>query len=502
MAGHRSISPASAPASVNYITANTKATGQSKPQPATKRPPTSSKQGKRSHLKSKVKKAFTPAKKTVKTISALCFPESNDSDSSSGSSSRRSQVRVSFLSVASTPSICLTKPTYRGLNVRLSLHQPPQPPEIPQTLLLAETEVPQNANGYTNRKSTRFHHPVVSDVVASCGDPEELSRSSGGSGNIRPGTASTLGTIDFQSQVNPKRVFRNSQVSNNTQSFETFKNVMDGVQIKSPPREAAKALVSLPATVPSLPYIAMAPAMVLEASRITFRSNLETQSREQGVPTAATHAPAILVIPSVLAPGSEQPLPRPRLRHHTTNELLPGTNFLPYLPYNPRFNPYSATTTTANSPAPTPISQKRHSPEDLASTFAEAEAAEQAAIHDRHTTLYAAVESGSLASLVATSTVTAGPSTAKAPVSTANAAPSSTDFYIKRKPVPRKVHVDAPKPCTSKPLPPIPAPTSPRRFTYGIVPAGLQKDENGYSLPKKPSPAPKKAWWRSRCLQV
>jgi len=499
MAGHRSISPAS----VNYIRANTKAAAKPRPQPtSTSQPaaaqvPIINKQGKRSHLKSKVKKAFTSAKESLKTISYICFPKSNHSSSSSSESraSYNSQVRVSFLSGTSTPSICLTKPTYRGSNVRLSLHQAPQTPEIAQTSLLTENEIPHSERYLSNRKTTRFQHPAVSDVIAGCGDLEELPTPSIRelSRDNRPCTASTIGTIDFENQVNPKRIFRNSQMLSDTQSFEAFKNVMDGVRNKSPPHAAVEAQTSLPATPPTLPYIAMAPAMALDPSEATSQPEPKAQNTEPEVTTAASNVPSTLIVPNVLAFGSKQPVPKLRVRPHTTNELLPGTNFLPYLPYNPRFNPYSASTPVANTLTPTSTSPDESSAEGLAAAFAEAEAAEQAAIHDRHTTLYAAVESGSLVSLVAATALTAGPAT----VTATTAAPTTasparrTAFTIKRKPVPKRR--DA---CTSKPLPPVPAPTSPRRFTYGIVPVVLRRDEDRYPLPKKLSPVPKRAWWR------
>lgn len=498
-AGHSSISPAS----VNYITANTKAAvkpnSQPKPtpQPAATQAP-ANKCSKRSQLRSKVKKTFTSVRKSLKTISSLVFSGGNRSSSSLGSrDSYQKQVRVSFLSISgtSTPSICLTKPTYRGSNVRLSLHMAAPTPGMPQTSSLNETELPQNGSGRANRKSTRFHHPVVSGVITDCGILEETSIPTLGesildSGNTRPGTASTIGSTEFENQVNPKRIFRNSHMASNAEKFEAFKNVMDGVRIRSPPRAAAEAQPPVATTAPSLPYIAVVPSTTIEISEATSHPNV-AQSTEQEVSTTTSTVPIVLVVPSVLAPGSEQPLPQPRARPHTTNELLPGTNFLPYLPYIPRFNPYSATTTAPNTPNPTPTIQEESSARYLAAAFAEAETAEQAAIHQRHTTLYAAVESGSLTSLVARPTALT--STAAAATTTANA-PSSTAFTIKRKPVPQRL--EAPKPCTSKPLPALPAPGSPRRFTYGIVPAALQKDKKGYPLPKKLLPAPKKCWWR------
>jgi hypothetical protein len=77
-----------APLSVNYVWTNTEAAVQSKPKPTPKPQPTTiqvpaEKQGKRSRLRSQAKKAFTSVKKSLKTVSAICFPESNHSISSS-----------------------------------------------------------------------------------------------------------------------------------------------------------------------------------------------------------------------------------------------------------------------------------------------------------------------------------------------------------------------------------------------------------------------------------
>ena len=43
------------------------------------------------------------------------------------------------------------------------------------------------------------------------------------------------------------------------------------------------------------------------------------------------------------------------------------------------------------------------------------------------------------------------------------------------------------EPATSKPLPPVPAPGSPRRYTRGFVPPALAMNENGYPVLEKPS---------------
>jgi hypothetical protein len=317
--------------------------------------------------------------------------------------------------------------------------------------------------------------------------PPATGESSLNARNTRPATTSTVGTIDFMGQVNPKQIFKKSLTVRNTGNFETYKNAMDGVRTKSPRRAVSEAQSSVPATAPLLPYIAMAPAMAMNVSASTPQPEFASQSTELEVQATSSNVPAVLVIPSILAPGVEQPPAKPRVRTQTTND---GANYLPYIPYNPRFDPYSATPAASNSPISIPAAQKKPSAEDLAAAFAEAEAAEQAAIHEHHTTLYAAVESGSLTSLIATTSLLPTTSTAAA---TTNAA---KPFTIKRKPVPKRS--EAPKPSTSKPLPALPAPSSPRRFTYGVVQAArLQSDRDMLPSQKKwLSPAPKIARWR------
>ncbi|KAM0694761.1 hypothetical protein Q7P36_005117 [Cladosporium allicinum] len=513
MAGTRSLSTETAPASVNHVRGNSGFAAPPKPQPAsTSQPATTQapakKQGKRSQLQSKAKKAFTSVKKSLKTVSAICFPKDLHSATSSVRSrdSIQAQVRISLISRTSTPSICLTRPTYRGSNVRLSLHQVAPSRETSQPT--CDVEPSQSGDGRTNSKNTRFQHPAVSRVITNnCVSDEvptpNIAEPSLDAGNSRPGTASTVGTIDFRNQVNPKRIFKNSQTPSSTGGFETFKNVMDGVRTKSPPRVAAEAQISLPATAPSLPYLAMAPAMVMEVGAGTPRPELAVQSTEHevlAIPSTLV-IPSILapgskrpmVVPSILAPGSKQPVAEPRARPHTA---LPSTNYLPYVAYNPRFNPYGATSPVPNRPVPIPTCQQKPSTEDLAAVFAEAEAAEQAAIRQRHTTLYAAVESGSLTSLIATTSLAATTATSNTAVAaTTSKVPSSDAFTIKRKPVPKRP--EAPKPRAAKPLSPLPAPSSSRRFTYGIV--TVRSDRDGLpSQQTKLSPAPKIARWRRK----
>ena len=181
------------------------------------------------------------------------------------------------------------------------------------------------------------------------------------------------------------------------------------------------------------------------------------------LPACLTVKFADVVHPNTLAIGSGVPLSKPRTtaaRPHTTGEMSSGTQFLPCIPFGPRFNPYDRALTP--SPTPAPVSPKRAA-DDLAVAFAEAEAAEQVVRHKRHTTLYEEIEGGFL----------------PAPVVSA-----SPVHKIKRKAVPtaRAPEAVSSKPETSKPLPPVPAPGSPRRYTQGFVPPVLAMNDNGYPM--------------------
>jgi hypothetical protein len=300
--------------------------------------------------------------------------------------------------------------------------------------------------------------------------------------STRPGTASTVATIEFEHQVNPKRVFRNSQIVSEGETFNSFKDVMDGVKAKPTPAPrptiTPTAALQVQAAPPSLPYIALAPAMRLGDSEEESPSPTKPTTEQ---PSSTTISFSTTPHPNTLTIGSAAggvPISKPRTtapRPHTTGELA---NFLPYIPYNPRFNPYDHTL------APTPenlTSQDKSSglsssglssvpsADELAVAFAEAEAAEQVLRHKHHTTLYADVEAGVLP-----------------PVSSSPPPPPPTKVaaqQIKRKAIPAAAAAAVPAPApipapvaetstarTSKPLPPLPSPSSPRRFTQAFVP--------------------------------
>lgn len=544
--------------------------------PGSSKRTSSSKTGRRYRFRVRVRKACISLTKKAKAFSNFLKP--NKRLTNTPHSWMATDIRIPTISShtrSSTPSICVTRPTLR-------LHQVPPSPVPSQTS--------SSRRRKNNRKSMRFSHPVVNAVIAGPARTPEpsvataLTTDSWSTVNTAdlsgtaPGTPNTVTTADFQGQVNPKRVFRESHVN---ASFNTFKDVMDGVKAKPKPmplpaqasahaeasthasayartraraearaeaRAQARAQASaharantpalapapassqtqvqfqapapaqsrasahapahtnahapIPATTqvhaqvpappqiptpapsaspPSLPYIAAQPPMTLNNSNNDPLAAFAARVQAQYVLPANGTAPAVIVIahPSVLQPGFQQPQqqqqqPSQPARPHTIG------NFLPYIPYNPRFNPYNAPSPNSPSPTlpPTPTT-------GLPAAIAEADSAEEQIARKRHTTLYADVESGCIfpppSPAPGSAPVIATPPT-PAPAPVLAPAPVHT---IKRKPVPARSTPPAPAPApanTSKPLPPIPGPSDPRRFTGGIVPESIRMNSNGYPM--------------------
>lgn len=502
--------PLHSPCSVNYITANTETWSRPTQQPTIVSAPPR-KYGRRVQFRTKAKKAFTSAKKGLKNVSTFVRPRRDNSATSfkilSRTGSRLSMhVRQSFIETpanrASTPSICVTKPTFKGSKVRLSIYQAPPPLEstqiviptysnsdvrlsvhqVPPTPEVSQTVSPEQGDkNSAKRKSMRFDHPVVNHVVAA---QSSSNRDSSGqetvvsdATSLFPATPTTVATAEFEAPINPKRVYHASQAIGAGESFHAFKDVMDGVRDKSPPRAELKPQ----AAPPSLPYIALAPAMQLDGIRDDSSIRSAMHFAEEQAPTMATAIPetAQPSHPNTLTLGVGLPLRQPRTttpRPHTTGESFPGANLLPYIPYNPRFNPYDHSSSPAPSPALRSTSQKT-STSDLETAFAEVEAAEEVVRHKRHTTLYADVEAG----LVSQPVAPAAPvhQIRRKPVPTATPAPT---------PVPGPAPVTTPAPLnirTSKPLPPTPSASSPRRYTHGIVPPRVLPKADDIDAPMK-----------------
>lgn len=502
------------PCSVNYISTNTDVWSRPKQQSvivldepvspfarlSTPSPVFRFKSGRRVRFTVRVKTAFKNARMGLRMVSALVRPSGTATSATSIANLRRAESRMSMhvrqsvveppVKRAGTPSVCLTKPTHRGTNVRLSIHQAvpasqvslpsyrdsnvrlsvhqaPPSPEVTQAFFVnLQSSVIDGEDD--KRKSMRFNHPVVSHVIVGHG---ASNRDSSGdetigdeSASAIAGTPTTIATVDFEDQVNPTRMFRYSRSVSDGQSFDAFKNVMDGVGIKAMPRASAR-----PPTLRCIPWI---PALQLEDDQDSASTKTLKEPAIPAVRESPTVTFADVAHPKTLAIGSGVPLSKPRTtaaRPHTTGELIPGVNVLPYLPFNPCFNPYDR----ASTPAPAPDSAKP-SADDLAAAFEEAEAAEQFIAHKRHTTLYEEIEGGLLP-----------PPLAKAP----------SVHRIKRKAVPTTSAPAAPapalnavssNPASSKPLPPVPAPGSPRRYTSGFVPPALVMNENGYPMLEKP----------------
>jgi hypothetical protein len=358
--------------------------------------------------------------------------------------------------------------------VRLSVHQAPSTPEVTQTFC-ADAESSENDNDDDKRKSMRFNHPVVSHIIVGQGSSN---RDSSGeetigeeSTSVFAGTPTTIATIDFEDQVNPTRMFRHSRAVSDGQSFDTFKNVMDGVGVKAMPRATAR-----PPTLAPIPYV---PALQLDDYQDRASNKPVTPTVEVPVlPIVRESRPTVnfadVAHPKTLAIGSGVPLSKPRTtaaRPRTTGELIPGVNFIPFLPFNPRFNPYDHAST--HIPAPATDSPKP-SADDLAAAFAEAEAAEQVIAHKRHTTLYEEVEGGLLPPPVAVAAPAPVHQIKRKAVPTASASAAASDAVSST-------------PATSEPLPPVPSPGSPRRYTRGFVPPALAMNDNGYPILEKPS---------------
>jgi len=512
------------PCSVNYISANTDVWSRPKHQltivsdesvsPFTRlsapSPVFRIRNGRRVRFQTRARTAFRNARKGLRMVSAIVRP--GGSGATSIANLRRAESRLSMhvrqsvieppVRRAGTPSVCLTRSTYRGANVRLSVHQgvaasevslpsyktdtnvrlsvhqAPCTPEITQTFFL-DVESSVSDNDDDKRKSMRFNHPVVSDVIVGHG---ASNRDSSGeetigeeSASVFAGTPTTIATVEFEDQVNPTRMFRHSRAVSDGQSFAAFKDAMDGVGIKAIPRTTAR-----PPTLPLIPFV---PALQLDDYQDSASNKPATPTvlAEPTTPIARknpTVAFANTTHPNTLAIGSGVPLRNPRTtiaRPHTTGELIPGVNVLPYLPVSTPFNPYNRTSTPA--PAPAPDLSPKPSADDLAAAFAEAEAAERVIAHKRHTTLYEEIEGGLLPPPLAE---VAAPAPApvhkikRKAVPTASASASASDAATS-------------KPATSKPLPPVPAPGSPRRYTRGFVPSALAMNDNGYPLLEKPS---------------
>jgi hypothetical protein len=288
--------------------------------------------------------------------------------------------------------------------------------------------------------------------------------------SVFAGTPTTIATIDFEDQVNPTRMFRHSRAVSDGQSFDTFKNVMDGVGVKAMPRATAR-----PPTLAPIPYV---PALQLDDYKDSASNRPVTPTAEKPILPLVREARPTVNFADVahlktLAIGSGVPLSEPRTtvaRPHTTGELIPGVNFIPYLPFHPRFNPYDR----ASTPTPAPDSPKKPSADDLAAAFAKAEVAEQVIAHKRHTTLYEEVEGGLLLPPIAVAAPAPVHQIKRKAVPTASASASTPDAVSSQ-------------PATSKPLPPVPSPGSPRRYTRGFVPPALAMNDNGYPILEKPS---------------
>lgn len=502
------------PTSLNYVSANTAprpplhASRKTKPETLTKAP------SKRHQFRAKAKKLGKFLKNSLKSLAYLCRQSSRDSDSSTlkdlhSSVGSRISLNPASVARASTPSILRLRPMYCGSNVRLSVHRIPPSPRV-EAFGGLDANGPSSGNASASgskRKSMRFVHPVVSGVISDDSlsisasvDSWEASSEEQQS-TLRPTTAETVSTLDFENQVNPKRVHKS--LLHSKPSFNTFKNVLDGAAKPQP-------------APPTLPYIPMTSNIGLEDSRESSQepdlAALAAHVQADYVLPGTSKLPTVIIVappnqahhhPSTLTPGNElAPTLKPRTtapRPHTMGNL----NFLPYVPLGESFNPYASSSTSAAGPADSTrtklASQKQASNTSLSAAFAEREAEDAAIIHKRHTVLYEEVEKDFLLPTVPAAPAAATPT--PTPIQNQN-----NPSQIKRKPVaPPKPATNTPNPPVaplalptsskqaarkSKELPPLPSPNSPRRFTQvvdfqGAAPERLRMNGNGYPVLRK-----------------
>lgn len=525
------------PWSVNYISANTNVWSDPKRQPPTSvapfgvtddavspltcpttpDPALPTEGGGRSKFKDKAEKMVVSAKKGFKMVAAFVTPGNSKAANSATSLQAlkragsqlslhpRQSVFETSHNLASTPSICLTKPTFRGSNVRLSIHQPGSAADVSNELDNLESD---NDDG--KHKSMRFTHPVVSGIIARPNTSGQESIDSEFA-SVPPGTPTTIATLEFEHQVNPKLMFRHSRAVSDGETFDEFKDVIDGVGAKTRPSPAQRP--------PTLPYITISPAIQLDGDEdhasvrsvtpkteepvlpvaresstvkladVALPSSLKIQSPTVALPSSLKIQPpaddlpssltiprpevalpsslktqsAALALPDSLTIGSGVSPSRPRTpntRRHTTSELTPGAANLPYIPFHPSFNPFDRSPPPTASPPPA-INSPKPFVDERAAAFAEVAAAEQLVSSKRHTTFYEETEAGLV------------PPPLRVPLAK----------QTKRKAVPSPASDAASSnPDTCKPLPPVPAPGSPRRYTRGYVPAALPMNDNGYPM--------------------
>lgn len=402
------------------------------------------KKGLRTAFRRVVSCGTTPSGTKVPIARKVSVKRSASIRSKLSARSRRSRTAMTARASSSTPSICLTHPTLNGKNQRLSIHQGP---------LIAAAE----GFGGDRRKIIRFSHPVVDAMVpqtdltpmASPAARSFVSASSWGSWET-VGSEVSLATADTTS-TEANKVSAGVKLSD-VQSCYAARGYLDGLRGRARPVSTVEA-------VPALPYVAYSPEVSLEelstdAGRAKYAQKVKAELAAKGKVEAG--APIVLVLPQALVPGQQnaptglksETLSSPRTtaaRPHTTGELpsvAPGTSFLPYIAYNPSFNPYNSS--KVSSPYGQGKAPASDSDTSLGAAFAEFEAAEQAAHTARHSAHYARVESGVFHSPVVVRFPEA-PTPAPVPA-----------HEIRRKPVPSSTPKPAPS-STSKPLPAVPS---------------------------------------------
>lgn len=535
----------SSPTSLNYVSANF---------PAAPRSPlyasmsaeslADTKPSKCRQFRARAKKIRTTVKKGFKTVACLYTRGGLSSKASTLNALERRGSTMSVLRSTrpNTPGFCVTHPTYRGSNKRLTVHEVPPTPGFRDDWGSPVDEDIGSSSNEKNKKSMRFSHPVVSGVIANgvasmahgFESRESLAE------DKRPSTPTTDAALEFENQVNPIRLHKSLS---GKRSFNTFKNILDGAKPK-------------PVSASTLPYISVTSEIDLDAHDKpdkTHLAALAAEVQDQYLLQATNNMPASLVIagpapdhPSTLLPGTAQPAapPKPRTttpRPHTT------PNYLPFMAFEPGFDPYNEGSSNVAGPSPSPNYEgkgkgkgkipvgRQASNSSLSAASAEASEAEARRLHNRHTTLYDDVEgdfSFRPAPAYKPHSAAAAPAPAPAAPKHKSALPPASSAYtpyrpqqqqqprqqqssLKRKAVPAPVatttasaSTSAPQRSkrtpskkaaeaaaaaqTSKPLPGLPSLLDPRRYTQNVVPEGLRMTENGYPVMGKMPEEPRK----------
>ncbi|KAI7272291.1 hypothetical protein KC345_g7096 [Hortaea werneckii] len=410
----------------------------------------------------------------------------------------------------SSPSITLTTTaSFNGGNKR-------------QTLTLHSTDGSSSQSMQPPAKSTRFSHPAVNAVISAPATPmtafsnDSDPVSYAGSIDVASVITSVIGSpvsAEFAGQVDPKKIQRLSFagapggfIEGDVEQLRALRDKLDGCSMFAKIDDQA-SLSSRPQThraSTELPYIAPFAALDLEeqskagasadadvdAEREKHRTAALAALESPALPTSSTGKSAGKkpAHPDSLIPGQ---LPTARPVKRVSRPYT--TDGVGYIAYSKPFNPYNEPETP--TPGATGAGATDSTSDDgSVPSFADA------ASHKAH---YSRVESGVFSPIASSIPRPANPTPPdrfstyfvpnsptvgglQVPPAMSPSPPlRSTDNEtpIKRKPV--RTNFSRRSLGRNKPLPAVPGPSDPRRFTNGIVPskpAGTYLNENGYPM--------------------